>query len=144
MIARRALILTAPAAVMSAGIRAQAKPRRVGFLGTAGPRLAEDLRRALGSLGWVEGRARTYRMAACRRLARFASNGGLLAYAAECDDLGVRAARFVDLILRGSDPANLPVERPTVFTHVLNLKTASAIGVTLPQTMIARADQVIE
>lgn len=88
--------------------------------------------------------ARKHRMAAGCGLKRFAANGGLIAYGAEFDDLGARGARFVDLILRGANPAELPVERPTAFTLALNLKTASAIGVTLPQSMIARADEVIE
>ncbi len=88
--------------------------------------------------------ARSHRMAAGCGLKRFAANGGLIAYGAEFDDLGARGAKFVDLILRGASPAELPVERPTTFTLSLNLKTAAEVGVHPPQSMIARADEVIE
>lgn len=94
--------------------------------------------------GRIAALAHRHRIAAGGVWRRFAADGGLIAYGAEFDDVGARAARFVDLILRGANPAELPVERPTEFTLALNLRTAGAIGLDLPQTLIARADEVIE
>ena len=74
----------------------------------------------------------------------YARAGGLLAFGVNFPELWRRAASFVDKILRGAKPAELPIEQPSKFEFVINLKTAKALGLTIPPSLLLRADQVIE
>jgi ABC-type uncharacterized transport system substrate-binding protein len=84
------------------------------------------------------------RLPAIYGIKEHAEAGGLMAYAANRPDLFRRAAVFVVKVLRGANPADLPVEQPTKFELIINLKTAKALGLTVPDKLLARADEVIE
>jgi len=95
-------------------------------------------------------RAEVVELAAQRRLPamysfrEFPDSGGLMSYGANVDDIHRRSAIFVDKILKGAKPGDLPIERPTKFELVINLKTAKALGLTIPQTLLLQTNQIIE
>jgi putative ABC transport system substrate-binding protein len=108
---------------------------------------------ALAVLGWpmLGGERRRLvdlaaknRLPAVYGLREYVDAGGLMAYGTNGADLFRRAATYVDRILKGTKPADLPVEQPTKFDLIINLKTAKALGLTIPQTVLLQANQVIE
>jgi hypothetical protein len=128
------------------------------------------LREGLQKFGWTEGRnirieyrwaagdadrmrtyvtlitasAERYRLPAIYAYRSFVGEGGLMSYGPDPYDIFRRAASYVDLILRGEKPSDLPVQQPTKFEFVVNLKTARALGLAIPPKVLALADEVIE
>jgi putative ABC transport system substrate-binding protein len=88
--------------------------------------------------------ATRYNVPAIYQFRFFAAEGGLLSYGIDLPELYLRSASYVDRILRGEKPANLPVQQPTKFQLVINLKSARALGLTVPSALLATADEVIE
>ena len=92
----------------------------------------------------IVGLAAQRRLPAIYAVGEYADAGGLMVYSANLRDLERRAATFVDKILKGANSGDLPVEQPTTFELIINLKTAKALGLRMPQSLLGRADQVIE
>src|SRR5262249_5247544 len=84
------------------------------------------------------------RLPAAYGLSEFADIGGLMSYGVDLIDSIRQSAKYVDRILKGSKPSELPVEQPTKFEFVINRNTAKSLGLTSPQTLLLQADQVIE
>ena len=103
----------------------------------SGPEFAQNLVR-LAEL------AAMHRLPSLWQYREFVVAGGLLSYGPNIVDLSARAAVFVDKILKGANPGELPVQQPTKFELAINLKTAKALGITIPQSLLLRADEVIQ
>ena len=88
--------------------------------------------------------AARYRLPAGYALRVFAVNGGLFSYGVDAKDLFRRGAAYVSAILKGAKPANLPVQQPTKYELIINRKAANALGLNIPQTLLATADELIE
>jgi putative ABC transport system substrate-binding protein len=88
--------------------------------------------------------AEKHRLPAIHTEQEWANDGGLMSYGANRVEPYRRAALFIDKILKGTKPADLPVEQPTKFEFVINLKTAKTLNLTIPQTVMFRADKVIK
>jgi putative ABC transport system substrate-binding protein len=98
----------------------------------------------VGHRGLIIALAARYHLPAVYPLRAFAMSGGLISDSGDPIDIFRRAASYVDRILKGANPGDLPVQTPTKFELVINLKTAKALGLTVPPTLLARADEVIE
>ena len=166
---REFITMLGTAAPLPLAVHAQqtARVRRVGWLspgsGTSDENFLASFRDGLRELGWVvgqniaieprwaEGRferlpdlAARHRLPAMYGFREHVEAGGLMSYAASFSVIFRRAATFVDKILKGARPADLPVEQPTKFELVINLKTAKALGLTVPQSLLLQADRIIQ
>ena len=116
--------------------RAASKERADAFLLRGGPVLNSHRTQVINL-------AVKSRLPAIYNTATFVEDGGLMTYGASQNDLTRRAATYVDKILKGAKPADLPVEQPTKFELIINLKAAKQIGLTIPPNVLVRADRVI-
>ena len=153
---------------LAASAQTQPKIPRVGFAFGSTPTLQhgiEVFRQGLRELGYVEGQtvvqelrsaegrayrsriaalAASSRLPAAYNLREYPDAGGLMSYGPSVVHLFRRLATFVDKILKGAKPADLPVEQPTTFELVLNVKVAKALGLTVPPSLLVQADELIE
>jgi putative ABC transport system substrate-binding protein len=122
---------------IAAAFTAMEKGQVSGLLVAADPHILEP------HLAEVVALTRTHRLPAIYPWRLYAEAGGLMSYAASIPDIHRRAATYVDKILKGAKPADLPIEQPTTFEFVINLKTAEALGLTIPPTLLFQATEVL-
>ncbi len=125
------------AAQVQGRFEAATKARATGLLVFEDP-LTYSIRRQIAEL------AAKFRLPTISGFRDFAEAGGLMSYGTDRRQMSRRAAEYVDKILKGAKPADLPVEQPAKFELVINLKTAKALGLTIPQSLLQRADEVIQ
>jgi putative ABC transport system substrate-binding protein len=106
--------------------------------------IATRTSQAIAARNWIVAAAARYRLPAVYPLRVFAASGGLASYGPDIGEEYREAAGYVDRILKGAKPADLPVQSPTKFELAVNLKTAKQLGITIPPTLLATADEVIE
>ena len=128
---------TDPATLIDTAFDAMVRERVAGVLVLQGPHFYRERKR-------VAELEVKHRLPAILELTGYPEAGCLMSYAPSIREIFRRAAQFVDKILRGAKPADLPVEQPTKFEFVINMKTAKALGLTIPPSLLLRADQVIE
>ena len=116
----------------------EAARQKADALSVAGDTLAYAHRQRIAEL------ALKYRLPSLFLLRAHVEAGGLMSYGTDLMDLYRRAGGYVDKILKGARPADLPIEQPTKFELVINLKTARALGITVPKELLLRADEVIQ
>jgi putative tryptophan/tyrosine transport system substrate-binding protein len=121
---------------MSSRFEEAAKAGATGLLVLEDP-LTDSTRRHIAAL------AAQFRLPTIYGYREFVEAGGLMSYGTERRQLYRRAAEYVDMILKGATPADLPVEQPTTFELVINLKTAQALGLTIPPSLLFQADELI-
>jgi ABC transporter substrate binding protein len=120
------------------------KVYRLGLMGIGGPEWKDHRITQAFRAGLIANLALRAGLPSMFGQSEMAKAGGLIEYAPSSVDNYRRAATFVDKILKGAKPADLPVEQPTKFELVINLKTAKALGLTIPPSLLLRADQVID
>jgi putative tryptophan/tyrosine transport system substrate-binding protein len=122
---------------MERAITAFAREPNGGLILTGGQPVANDRNRIIAL-------ALQHRLPNVHAFRYYPASGGLASYGPDIIDPHRRAAAYVDRVLKGEKPADLPVQAPTKYELVINLKTAKALGITVPQTVLGRADEVIE